>query len=196
MPRGADDWPADAVELGHIGEAWGLKGWFRVQPFAADPQVLLTARRWFLQPPVGPRASPAARKAGSLPDGAALPRALQIAQIRRQGDSLVARADGIEDRSAAEALRGTRIFVARAEFPSPAADEYYWADLIGLAVVNRSGWRLGVVSGLIDTGAQSVLRVQPDAADAAEHLIPFVAAYIDAVSLEAQRITVDWEADY
>jgi 16S rRNA processing protein RimM len=198
VPRAVADWPVDAVELGHIGEAWGLKGWFRVQPFAADPQALLAARRWHLQP-AGPRGhvgSESPVRAGTLPGCPALPAALQIAQIREQGESLVARAQGIDDRSAAEALRGARIFVARADFPPPAADEYYWADLIGLSVVNRSGLRLGFVSGLIDTGPQSVLRVQPDAADGAEHLIPFVAAYVDRVSLEERCITVDWEADY
>jgi 16S rRNA processing protein RimM len=99
-------------------------------------------------------------------------------------------------------LRGARVFIGRASFPTPDADEFYWVDLIGLAVVNRDGDRLGTVAGLIDTGPHSVLRVAPDAlpdgvsAQEAERLIPFVGAYVDAVSLEQKLITVDWGLDY
>ena len=84
----------------------------------------------------------------------------------------------------------------RSEFPKPAADEFYWADLIGLGVVNREGLTLGSVVGLIDTGPHSVLRIQPAAADGEEVLIPFVSAYVDSVDLPARRIVVDWGLDY
>ena len=113
---------------------------------------------------------------------------------------IVALAQEVPDRNAAEALRGTRVFVGRSIFPAPAADEFYWVDLIGLAVVNREGESLGTVAGLLDTGAQSVLRVGPlpgaDTDAAAERLIPFVAAYVDAVDLERRLITVDWGLDF
>jgi len=65
-----------------------------------------------------------------------------------------------------------------------------------MAVVNRARVVLGSVAGLLDNGAQSVLRVQPLAPDAAELLVPFVAAYVDRVDLAARRIEVDWELDY
>ena len=100
------------------------------------------------------------------------------------------------DRTAAEALRGARIFIARSQFPKPAEDEFYWADLIGLGVVTRDGLALGQVVGLIDTGPQSVLRIQPPASDADEVLIPFVSAYVDSVDLPGRRIVVDWGVDY
>lgn len=116
-----------------------------------------------------------------------------------QGHWIVA-FEGVPDRNAAEALRGWRIFVPRGSFPSTAEDEYYWVDLIGLEVVNRAGESLGVVADLIDTGAHSVLRVTQaaggDAARETERLIPFVAAYVDEVSREQRRITVDWGLDY
>jgi 16S rRNA processing protein RimM len=122
-----------------------------------------------------------------------------------QGDVLVASAREVVDRNAAEALRGVRIFVSRSSFPSTAEDEYYWIDLIGLQVVNRDGVDLGRVSDLLDTGAHCVLRVMrnqdgsatPEAGDeSGERLIPFVAAYIDEVSLAQRRISVDWGLDY
>jgi 16S rRNA processing protein RimM len=102
---------------------------------------------------------------------------------------------GIDDRNAAEALRGARIFVARDSFPSTVDDEFYWVDLIGLEVFNRDLVRLGQVAGLIDTGVHSVLRVTRNS-DADEVLIPFVAAYIDAVDMASRHIRVDWGLDY
>lgn len=193
-PPGADpDWPADAVEVGRVVEAWGLKGGIRVRPFASDPQALFGSRRWFLLP--SERAVPL------RPGAARLPTRLKITQAREQGDAIVATAQEVQDRDAAEALRGARIFVARSSFPSAGADEFYWVDLIGMGVVNRQGEALGRVVGLIDTGAHSVLRVAPEGAVAgdpasAERLIPFVGAYIDEVSLERRTIAVDWGLDY
>ena len=187
-------WPDDALEVGRIGDAWGLKGWFKVQPYATPPEALLAARRWHIQ---AAEPGPAPRR-----PGAGVPGVLEIREVREHGEGLVAAAGGIDDRNGAEALRGARIFIARASFPEPGADEFYWADLIGLAVVNREGRVLGTVAGLIDTGPHSVLRVQPDgtckAADASadERLIPFVSAYVDTVDLTGRRITVDWGLDY
>lgn len=114
------------------------------------------------------------------------------------GDVVVAQAHDVPDRSAAEALRGARVFVPRTSFPTAGPDEYYWVDLVGLAVVNRQGEALGEVVGLIDTGPHSVLRVAPAGVtdEAEQRLIPFVAAFIDAVSLPERRITVDWGLDY
>lgn len=184
-------WPEDAVEVARIGDAWGLKGWFRVQAFAADPQAVFSSRRWFLR---------ASRPPGSLRPvaPAAVPPLLRIAEIREHGDGIVARAHDVDDRGAAEALRGASVFVSRASFPTAASDEYYWVDLLGLAVVNREGESLGNVVGLLETGPHSVLRIARDSADdeAAETLVPFVGAYVDSVDLVAKLIVVDWGLDY
>lgn len=189
-------WPEDAVEVGRILDAWGIQGGFKVQPFSSDPQALFSSRRWFLQPPAGPSPVPAQR--ANRP----LPRLLKVTHAREQGAWVVARAQEVDDRNAAEALKGARVFVSRQSFPTAKDGEYYWIDLIGLDVVNREGEALGTVSDLLDTGAHCVLRVrrpdaQPEArADDAERLIPFVDAYVDAVDLAGRRITVDWGLDY
>ena len=65
-----------------------------------------------------------------------------------------------------------------------------------MAVVNREGVELGAVDGLIDNGAQSILRVQPAEGEGDELLIPFVSAYVDTVDLGGRTITVDWQLDY
>jgi 16S rRNA processing protein RimM len=186
-------WPDDAVEVGCIVDAWGIQGGIKVKPFSSDPQALFSSRRWFLKPPAGP-----------APKGAAanLPGLLKITQAREQGALVVARAQDVSDRNAAEALRGARIFISRQSFPTAKDGEYYWVDLIGLAVVNREGEPLGTVIDLLDTGAHCVLRIQrPDVPadakpDEAERLIPFVDAYVDQVDMAARRITVDWGLDY
>ena len=109
---------------------------------------------------------------------------------------VVAQVRDIPDRNGAEALIGCRIFIPRSSFPTPDDGEYYWTDLIGMSVVNRQSEALGTVAGLIDTGPHSVLQVVPDDAAAPERLIPFVSAYVDDVSVEQRRITVDWGLDY
>ncbi len=185
--------PDDAVEVGRVVEAWGVKGWIKVQPFAADPQALFSSRRWFLKPPDGSAAT-------KRPTVTPLPSLLKIKTARPHGEAVIAQAQDVDDRNAAEALRGARVFVSRASFPTADPDEYYWVDLIGLAVVNQQGIHLGTVTGLLDTGPHCVLRVAPEGDrqgdKAAERLIPFVSAYVGEVDLTARRITVDWGLDY
>ena len=178
--------PADAVEVGRILDAWGIKGWFKIQPYSASPEALFSSKRWFLQPPE--------RGAKVSFDGTVR---LSIKEAKEHADSVVASAHEVADRNAAEGLKGSRIFVSRASFPSLAEGEYYWVDLIGLAVVNREGVALGHVTDLMATGPQQtlVLTYEEDG-KLLERLIPFVDAYVDQVDLEARRITVDWQPDY
>ncbi len=187
--------PEDAVEVGRVLGAWGIQGGIKVKPFAADPQALFSSKRWYLQPSDGPR-PPGARPAAPWPS------MLRVVQAREQGDVVVATAQELPDRNAAEALQGARIFIARSSFPTPEDDEFYWVDLIGLSVHNREGVALGTVVGLIETGPHCVLRVLPAATDghaddaSAELLIPFVSAYVDEVDLPGRHLKVDWQADY
>lgn len=183
--------PADAVEVGRVVGAWGVHGGIKVRPHAGDPQALFSTKRWFVQPPQ-PVGGAAAPRLGAL----AIPPLLRVVQAREHGDAVVATAHELPDRDAAEALKGARIFVSRASFPTADDGEFYWVDLIGLAVVDRAGAALGAVAGLVETGPHCVLRVQPADAAAQERLIPFVAAYVDSVDTAARRIVVDWQADY
>lgn len=177
--------PADAVEVGRILEAWGLQGWFKVLPFSADPEALFSSKKWFLLP--------SERGVRSF-EGVAR---LSIRQAKIHSDTVVAQAADISERNAAELLRGARIFIPRSSFPSVQKDEYYWVDLIGLTVVNREGLVLGQVRELLSTGPQTVLVIDDTQGDKPlERMIPFVAAYVDDVDLQAKRIAVDWQPDY
>lgn len=180
--------PGDAVEVGRILGAWGIKGGIKVKPFAADPQALFSCKRWYLQPAEPPRPKP--------PHAPPLPPLLRVLQAREHADGVVATAREVPDRTAAEALQGARVFVSRASFPTPDEDEFYWIDLIGLSVLNREEALLGEVVGLLETGPHCVLRVRGADAQAVEVLIPFVAAYVDQVDLPGRCLRVDWQADY
>lgn len=178
--------PADAIEVARIGEAWGIKGWFKIIPFSAQPEALFSSKRWYLQPP----------ERGAKPfSGTVL---LPIKEAKDHSGSVVACAHEVVDRTAAELLKGARVWVARSSFPTAATDEYYWVDLIGLSVVNREGVDLGVVSELLSTGPQTVLVIQYAGWEGKtmERMIPFVAAFIDEVDLPKRQIRVDWQPDY
>ena len=203
-------WPEDAIEVGRILGAWGIKGGIKVLPFAADPQALISSKRWFLKPAESAKPSSAGASGNPLKPpsvsrktpaqlaalAAPMPDVLNVKGVRDQGDAIVCTAPEIADRDAAEAMKGVRIFVSRASFPKTDDGEFYWIDLIGLAVVNREQVALGDVVGLIDTGPHCVLRVQPADAAAEERLIPFVEAFVDSVDMPGRRILVDWGLDY
>lgn len=189
LPAADAAWPDDAIEVARIADAWGIKGWFKVHAHSTDPQAIFATRRWFLKP------------AETAIAGKGVPGLLKILALREHGDGLVAQAEGVSDRNAAEALRGARVFVSRTHFPKADPDEFYWVDLVGLTVVNRQGETLGEVIGLLDTGPHAVLRIQPAGLAAPvkpeqERLIPFVSAFVDDVSLSERRITVDWGLDF
>jgi 16S rRNA processing protein RimM len=182
----AASWPADAVEVGAIVDAYGLKGWVKVAAHADaghGGDALLSAKRWWLLRGQERRSAP------SL-------------QAKTHSDSVVARLGGVADRDVALAWRGSRVYISRSEFPSLEADEFYWVDLIGLDVVNLAGLNLGKVASMIDNGAQSVLRIEYPVTDksgkpvAGERMIPFVGVFVKTVDQTARQIVVDWEADY
>ena len=182
----AESWPADAVEVGAIVDAYGLKGWVKVAAHADaghGGDALLSAKRWWLLKGHERKSAP------SL-------------QAKTHSDSVVAHLGGVTDRDVALALRGSRVYISRSEFPALEADEFYWVDLLGLDVVNVAGVNLGKVADMIDNGAHSVMRIEYPAADKSgkpvtgERLIPFVGVFVKTVDQAAKQIIVDWEADY
>lgn len=185
--------PDDAVELGRFLDAWGIKGWVRLQPHSADTRALFESSDWYLLPPEA--------RFGKGFSAFSGPVRVSVAEIKPHADGVVARLEGISDRNGAELLKGARIHVPRSQFPVAQEGEYYWVDLIGLDVVNREGVHLGVVQDLMPTGPTSVLVMSytetVEGVDKTlERMIPFVAAYIDDVDLNARRITADWQTDY
>jgi 16S rRNA processing protein RimM len=165
--------PDDLVEVGVVVDAYGVKGWVKIQPHAQDGHggdAMVRARHWW----IAARLPLVGRPAGGGPGGSRNePRApLRLASVsdaKMHSGSVVAHLAGFADRDQALAARGTTVHVRRADFPKLPQDEFYWVDLIGLSVVNTGGEVLGDVVGLIDNGAHSVMRiVAPESAAGAQ----------------------------
>ena len=165
--------------MGRVTAPYGVQGWVKVRTYTAVPDGLLAYRAWWLEAP---------------DDGW---REFAVLEARVHAAAVVARLEGLNQREQAACWRGAAIGVPRALLPALAAGEVYWADLVGLAVINRSGVRLGRVAGVLETGAHPVLRVATEG-DAArgERLIPLVPAYVDALDMAGARIVVDWQPEF
>jgi len=176
--------PDDLYQVGHVLDAWGVRGWVKVAPDDPQAAALLKAKTWWLSRPGF--------------DGSVKP--YQVRLARRHGSAIVALFDGSEDRSAAEALRGHQVAVRRADFPPAESGEFYWADLIGCKVQSPQGDDLGTVIGLLESAAHAVLRLQMPGVNPGskqrERLIPFVGAYIDSVDLPSRTIVAQWDVSY
>jgi len=160
------------VCVAQIGAAHGVRGEVRLKPFTADP---LGVTRY-----------------GALEteDG----RPIEIEAVRPAKDMLVARLKGVSDRNAADALKNVRLYVPRARLPQPDDDEFYHADLIGLAVVTADGAAFGVVKAVHNFGAGDLLEIEP-AAGGATVMLPFIATTVPKIDIAGRRIVVEPPAE-
>jgi 16S rRNA processing protein RimM len=113
-------------------------------------------------------------------------REAELKSFRAAGKGAIARLDGVDDRSAAEALRGSLLEVDRASLPPLAEGEYYQADLIGLKAVDRDGSDVGIVVAVENYGAGDLLEIE--LAGGKKSLIPFKPGIADLVD---GRIVLD-----
>lgn len=141
--------PPDCIELGRIGEPYGIKGWLNIIPHSGDIAVLKHVRQWVLQWPATPWRA------------AVGPTVVQVEANRVHSGRLIALLYGILDRTDAELLKGAQIWVSRTQFPPLKKGEFYWVDLIGLDVINREGVHLGTVTEVTDHGAHPILCIAP-----------------------------------
>ena len=160
--------------MGQVSAPYGIRGWIKVLPFTETTESLLDFPTWWLG------------REGQW-------RESRVIEAHVQGKSLVASIEASPDRNAAESMKGWQVAVPRSSLPDSGKDEYYWSDLIGLKVVNLDGVELGVVEGLIETGANDVLEVK---GEHAYSLIPFVSGYIHEVDMKSRTIRAEWGADY
>jgi 16S rRNA processing protein RimM len=156
------------VCVGIIAGAHGVRGAVRVKSFTADPEAV--ARYGPLEDESGGRHF----------------------SLRLAGNAkgvVIARLAGIADRDSAESLRGTRLYLPRAALPPTADEEYYHADLIGLAVALADGTALGHVSAVHDFGAGDTLEIERPKGPPA--MVPFTRAIVPVVDLAAGRLVLD-----
>jgi len=156
------------ILLGRIGAAHGLRGEVVVQSFAARPLDL--------------------KAYGALSDATGK-RTFEIVSLRQAGKGLIARLKGVDDRSAAEALRGTELFVAREKLPTPADDDFYLADLIGLTAATAEGAIIGEVIDAPNYGAGDLIEIKPESGGETL-LIPFTREFAPSIDIAGGRILV------
>lgn len=161
------------VVVGQVNGFYGVRGWVKVFSQTAPREGIAAYKPLYL------------KRGGNW-------HPIAVAEGRLQGKGVVLKFEGIDDRDAAATLMGAELAVKRSQLPPTAADEYYWTDLIGLAVVNQDGVDLGTIDHLFETGANDVIVVRGDR----ERLIPFVqGSVIKRIDLATRRMDVDWDAD-
>lgn len=162
--------------MGRVLGAHGLRGDVRLESWTEPRLQIFKYQPWILV------------------DANGVEREMLGARGQAAGKGILARLPGVEDRDAAEAMRGVEIHVPRDALPPAKPGEFYWVDLEGLRVVTVDGVALGTVSHMFSTGANDVLVARDDVR---ERLIPFIRPqYVTEVDFESGVVTVDWDPDF
>ncbi|HID81212.1 MAG TPA: ribosome maturation factor RimM [Chromatiales bacterium] len=160
--------------VGRITGVFGVKGWVKVFSHTQPKENILTYSPWLLK-----------QNQNEWQE-------VDLVAGHRQGKGIVASLEGCTDRDQAAALKGADIAIRNEQLASLAKDEFYWADLIGLTVLNQENLLLGKVESLIETGANDVLVVRGEQ----EVLIPFaMPQIIKQIDLDAGQMIVDWQPE-
>jgi 16S rRNA processing protein RimM len=154
--------------IARIGAAHGVRGAVKLWTFTEDPLAVKA---------YGPLLTK---------DGA---RSFEVATAREAKGHLVATLKGIATREDAERLNGLELYVAREKLPATEQDEYYHADLIGLAAVNAASEPIGRVTAIHNFGAGDIIEIAP--AHGATMLLPFTNAVVPSVDLAAGRVVIE-----
>ena len=152
------------IEYGRVAGSYGVRGWLRV--VVDEPAILAAAPVWWI---------------GGV--------ARTVQESRPHSGTLLAKLEGIESPEQAQKFKGKAVEIPR---PAPGEGRYYWADLVGLEVVNERGEILGVVKRMFSNGAHDVMELQGKR----ERLLPWVPPVVKKVDLQTKRIDVEWQADW
>lgn len=171
----------EKVILGKVGAPYGIKGWLKLTSYTDDPQGVFDYGSLYVQM-----------------DGQWQQQT--VSHWRRHNNGIVFKFDGIDDRDSAQTFVNSEIGVSENDLPALEEDEFYWRDLIGLTVSNESGYQMGQVTDLLETGSNDVLVVKAKPNDAfgkQERLIPFLTdQVIKEIDQQAKMIVVDWDPGF
>lgn len=161
--------PEARICIGTVGAPHGVRGAVRVNSFAERPKDILS---------YGPLSDEAGR------------REFRLSIVGQAKAQLVCRIEGVDDRDAAIALRGTRLYIARDRLPAAEGEEeFYYADLIGLRAELAGGESLGTVVAVANHGAGDLLEVARERGDSV--LVPFTRAVVPVVDVAGGRLVID-----
>lgn len=171
----------DLVVLGKFGAVYGINGWLKVNSYTDIPEGIFDYTPWQIQ------------VQGNW-------RQMQISGKKRHGNGLIVKLADVADRDQAQLYVNADIAVERSALPQLAEGDFYWRDLMGMAVVNEAGYHLGEVVDMMETGSNDVLVVKANKSDAfgkTERLLPFLTdSVIKEVNKAERRILVDWDPDF
>ena len=171
----------DLVVLGKFGAVYGINGWLKVNSYTDIPEGIFDYTPWQIQ------------VQGNW-------RQMQISGKKRHGNGLIVKLADVADRDQAQLYVNADIAVERSALPQLAEGDFYWRDLMGMAVVNEAGYHLGEVVDMMETGSNDVLVVKANNSDAfgkTERLLPFLTdSVIKEVNNAERRILVDWDPDF
>lgn len=171
---------SERILAGKISAAYGIKGWVKVYSHTDPIEHILDYAPWLLK-----------RRSTE--------RLLKLDQGRIHGKGIVVLPEGFQDRNQAEELIGYEIWIDKQALPKLDQDDYYWHQLEGLQVINEAGECLGVISQMLETGANDVIVVSAtqDSIDDQERLIPWVEPdYVREVDLANKKVLVSWAAEF
>jgi 16S rRNA processing protein RimM len=160
--------------MGRLLAPRGIKGWLKIKTFTEEPDALAEFSTWWLKD-----------KQGWSP--------CEVEETELVHLGFSAKLAGVEDRNAAELMRGIDVALSRADLPQY-DDAIYWIDLIGLEVRNTENELLGHIDSLVETGANDVMVVKLEGGK--DMLIPYSEQAVIDVDLKAKKITVDWQRDW
>jgi 16S rRNA processing protein RimM len=162
------------LELGKISGVFGVKGWVKVYSYTDPREGITNYSPWRV------------KLKGQW-------REYTVEAGQRQGKTVIAKLEGIDDRDQAMLLSGGLIAIRSDQLQPLAEGEYYWHQLEGLQVVNLQGVELGIVDHMMETGANDVMVVKGDR----ERLIPFTQGHtVELIDLDEGVITVDWDPEF
>ncbi len=159
------------IIVGYVSGLFGIRGWIKVFSYTRPRENIFIYNPWLI------------RIDGEW-------REVTVLDSRQQGKNLVAQLEGYADPDLSASLNSLEIAIDRSQLEELDKDEYYWADLVGLQVINSDGQNLGVIKDLMETGSNDVLVVQGEQ----QCLIPYVpGVHVLAVDLAAGQMQVDWQ---
>jgi 16S rRNA processing protein RimM len=172
---------SDTLIVGKVGAPYGVKGWVKITSYTEEPANIFDYRPWLLE-----------QKAGS--------KEVKIDQWKTHNKGLVAKFVGIDDRDSADLLKNIEISIASSQLPELAEDEFYWRELVGMKVVTESGYDLGKIEEMFETGANDVMLIKANINDAfgqKQRMVPYlVEQVVKQVNKTERVVTVDWEPGF
>lgn len=172
----------DTLVVGRITAVFGVRGWVKVFSYTEQVEAVFDYQPWWIDTAQGRQQ-------------------LVADDWKRHGDGLVVHIKGVDDRDLARAWCQQDILVAKTELPGLSSDDFYWHQLVGMAVISHfegQTTRLGVVKSLLETGANDVLVIGGDAEniDREERLIPYAEQFVTNIDLQTQTIDVIWDPEF